>query len=261
MQQDKVPEPIEVRLLKQKLACFACKCLNCEKYSRFNRLNAVKNGESTGVQVDNIASDRFSKVRVQDRIDDKSKKIDKATGSSFISTLCNNYICPSCQYIVEFLRENLNKVFKDAESETKPLDRCDKSTEKTIDHLDKTTSMIKCDSSCAMKKKFSAEFIKAENKERKSEKVVFVDSVKGNVSDLESNIKVTIDKDKKENVEKYKNVITENDKTVNIEKQTSPDAEKSMYLDTKHSTGVPKQYMCGNCVCVEKFINAIRPYA
>ncbi|KPI94029.1 hypothetical protein RR46_13194 [Papilio xuthus] len=253
MHQDKVPEPIEVRLLKQKLACFACKCLNCEKYSKYNRLNKAKNGESTGIQVDNIISDRFSKA--QDRIDEKSKKIDKASGSSFISTLCNHYICPSCQYIVEFLRENLKKVFKDAESETKPLDRCDKSTEKTVYLLDKTTSTIKCDSSCLMKKKSSAEFTKAEKKERKSEKVVFEDSIKDNVSDLESKKKVTIEKDKIENM------IMENDKTFKIEKQTSSDAEKTMHLDSKHHTDVPKQYMCGNCVCVEKFINAIRPYA
>lgn len=258
MYQDKLQEPIELRLLKQKLACFACKCLNCEKYKRYNRLNKVKNGESTGVQVDQTNVDRFSKVTTQDRIEDESKKNDKATGNSFISVLCNNYICPSCHYIVEFLRGHLNKVFKDVGSETKPLVRCDKSTEKNIDRLDKTTSMIrKCNSSCTMKKQLSDELVKSDNKERKNEKVIFVDSLK----DDENDTKFNMEKEKRVNMEKDKKADIETDKIPDTAKQTSVDAEKTIFLDSKNNIGRPKQYMCGNCICVEKFINAIRPYA
>lgn len=249
---DKVPEPIEVRLLKQKLACFACKCLNCEKYSRDSRLNKIKNGESTGVQVDKTISDRLSKITAYNRMDEKSKKVDKATGNSFISNLCNNYICPSCHYIVEFLRGHLNKVFKDVETETNPLVRCNKSTEKTVDHLDKTTSMIKCDLSCPKKNKLSAE--------RKCDKVVFGDSKRDSASDVENIIKVGIENEKKYNTGKYKIANMEKGNTVFIDNQSSSDTERTMFSNSKH-TSVSKQYTCGNCVCVEKFINAIRPYA
>lgn len=215
-------DPVELRMLKQQLANLNCNCLNCEKYNkRYTKIN-----QNTGVQVHPSRSSvgRFSQGTSGHKIE--RPKVDKANSNNLINVICKDVICPSCRYIVEFLRGSLNKILKDEESETISTTRCDKSTDKFVNCLEKTTSITKkCKSYCDVTKKTSNEFIETNSTEKGNcDRVSFKDSIETYVF-------------------------------VDSEKSTLANSEQQEMLGLADSK--PLNYE--SCLCLEKFIDSIKP--
>ncbi|CAH0720032.1 unnamed protein product, partial [Brenthis ino] len=191
-------EPIQLRNLKQLLHKNRCKCRICVQYQSFTFLN-----EDKELQVkDEDSPNTFS----------TAKSGLKLRGIRSINALnsihsCKDIMCPGCFMAINLLHQ---KYLKDETSETNPyMFNCDKSTDKVIFHLEKSTSA--------------------------TNKVLPVFKKINSVNDEHS-------------IDDARSSETRNDK---LKK------EKVTFIE--HQEHPQPQSISGDCLCIEHFINSIRP--
>lgn len=116
-------EPIELRRLKDQIANNSCKCKICLANER--SMQAMTSHENKETQINDIKSS-LSNIPMNNR----------NCGNK------ENSFCPGCSMVFHFMQKEKPKILKDEELETnQKMFTSDKSTEKSVISLEKTTSM------------------------------------------------------------------------------------------------------------------------
>lgn len=131
-------EPLELRSLKRQLANLNCKCRSCEKTKKFFVDRPLEEQNDREIQA--VPSKNFLDSFVQATV---SPNFPRDIGKLYFpEEIRDDISCPSCYVTLNLLRAGFAKVLKDEEIETKhDMFSCDKSTEKIVNSLEKTTSL------------------------------------------------------------------------------------------------------------------------